>query len=229
MPRPGAQPDPTSRDPEDPPLRSRARRRAALGALRGPGRARRPPARRAALGEVEPRRFADLPALLRARRVRLRCDADQRRQQAGVQGAGPGPGRPGRRDQRRADQGPAGQQGSAGRHGPVLRVLPRRAALARSPTATSRPASACSHRKSASVSTTRPSASCAPPAPRPARSSGTTAPTSARRRSSTPTASSSTAATPAPRSASRSSTTARASGAAARPSTAPTPARAGSR
>ena len=57
---------------------------------------------------------------------------------------------------------------------------------------TSRPASACRPPRTASASTTPPSASCAPRAPRRARSSGTTASTSARPRSSTRTASSST-------------------------------------
>ena len=77
-------------------------------------------------------------------------------------------------------------------------------------------------------STTRPSASCAPRARRPARRSGPSPSTSGRRRSSTPTGSSSTRATTRPTSGWRSSPTRTACGAAGRSSTAPTPARGGS-
>ena len=80
-----------------------------------------------------------------------------------------------------------------------------------------------------SASTTPPSASCARPVRRRARSTGATTPTWARRRSSTPTASSSIPATrPAP-TVSTSSTSAPACGAAAPPSVAPRPARVTSR
>ena len=86
-----------------------------------------------------------------------------------------------------------------------------------------------SPRPTGTASTTPPSASCARRAPRPARCTGPTAPTSARPRSSTRTASSSTRATSVRRSGWRSSTTARECGAAAPPSTAPTPAPAASK
>ena len=49
-------------------------------------------------------------------------------------------------DHRRADQGPAGDQGPRRRHGAVLRVLPRGHAVPHHHRATSRPASACSRR-----------------------------------------------------------------------------------
>ena len=79
------------------------------------------------------------------------------------------------------------------------------------------------------VTTTRPSASSAPAARRRARRSGATGSTSGPRRSSTPTASSSTRATGARPNGSRSSTTPRGSGDAGPSSTAPPPAPATSR
>ena len=58
------------------------------------------------------------------------CDAHQRREPARLQDARPRPGRAGRGDHRRADQGAAGHQGSDRRHGALLRGLPRGRALA---------------------------------------------------------------------------------------------------
>ena len=78
---------------EDPPLRPRGRPGGQLAELRGAGREGRPPARRPAPDQVVPGRLADLPPLLRARRLRLRRHAHQRRQPAGLQGAGQGPRR----------------------------------------------------------------------------------------------------------------------------------------
>ena len=130
---------------------------------------------------------------------------------------------------RRADQGPAGREGPGRRHGAVLRGLPRGQAVPDHRTATSRPASACSRRgpralrRHHQVHPVRGVHHVVPGVLDRRRS------TSARRRSSTRTGSSSTAATRAPRSGWRSSTTARACGAAAPPSTAPRPARAASR
>ena len=192
------------------------------------GPADRPGARRAAQGEVGARRHADLPPLVRARRLRLRRDADQRQEPAGLQDLAQGR-QPRQADHGRADPGPPGAQGPRRRHGAVLRGVPVGDAVPHHERATSRPASESSRRRTATGSTTPPSASCAPRARRRARSSGPTASTSARRPSSAPTASSSTAATRAPTSGWRSSTTTRASGAAAPPSTAPRPARAASR
>ena len=67
------------------------------------------------------RRNADVPPLLRARGLRLGRDAHQRREPAGVQGAGAGHAR---RDHRGADQGPAAGEGPRRRHGAVLRGVP---------------------------------------------------------------------------------------------------------
>ena len=66
--------------------------RPALGGLHGRGRADGPRPRPAPQGQVRAGRHADLPALLRPRRLRLGRDADQRPQPAGLQD----PGRPAR-------------------------------------------------------------------------------------------------------------------------------------
>ena len=80
-----------------------------------------PPRGGAARGEVASRRHAQLPPLVRPRDLRLRRDADQRPQRAGLQGAG---------DRRRAE-GHGGAHPRARRpqgphrgHGPVPRGLP---------------------------------------------------------------------------------------------------------
>ena len=75
---------------QDPALQPGGLRGVAVGELPGHRRADRPRARRAAQGQVGPRRLADLPALLRARRLRLRRDADQRQEPAGLQDAAQG-------------------------------------------------------------------------------------------------------------------------------------------
>ena len=102
-----------------------------------PGRrshADRPRARRPAQDQVGAGRLADLPPLLRARRLRLRRDADQRQEPARLQDADQGR-QPGQADHGRADQGPAGREGPDRRHGAVLPGLPRGHAVPRSPRA----------------------------------------------------------------------------------------------
>ena len=79
--------------------------------------------------------------------------------------------------------------------GAVLRALPLGAAVSGQRRAGRQAANGVRARASGRASTTRPSASCAPPAPPPARPSGATASTSGRRPSSRRIASSSTAAT----------------------------------
>ena len=108
---------------QDPPLQPGGLRGVHLGELPGLGRADRPRPRRAAQDQVGPRRLADLPPLVRARRLRLGRDADQRQEPAGLQDAAQGR-QPLAADHRRADQGPAGAQGPRRRHGAVLRRLP---------------------------------------------------------------------------------------------------------
>ena len=138
-------------------------------------------------------RHADLPPLLRPRRVRLGRDAHQRPQPARLQD----PGRP------------AGPEDHASRRCRACRwsrtwsstwtaSSPSTAASSRTsiddrPDARARAAPVA--RATARATTTPPSASCAPPAPAPARRSGPSPATSGRPRSSTPTASSSTRAT----------------------------------
>ena len=68
--------------PEGEALRPRSRQEASLAGVRGRGRFEGPRARRAARGEVAPRRHAHLPPLVRPRRVRLRRDDHQRRRTA---------------------------------------------------------------------------------------------------------------------------------------------------
>ena len=199
---------------------------AALGALHGRGGPDGPRPRPAPQGQVRAGRDADLPPVVRARRVRLGRDAHQRPQPARLQD----PRRPARRqaDHGRAAAGPAGHQGPRRGHGRLLREVPERPAVPDDREAGARARAPPVRRRTGHASTTRPSASCARPARRPARRSGRSPSTSGRRRSSTPTASSSTRATTRPRSGSRSWPTRTASGAAGRSSTAPTPARAGS-
>ena len=86
-------------------------------------RADRPGARRAAQGQVGTGRHADLPPLVRARRLRLRRDADQRTNRLACKTLikDVNPEKP---SHRRADQGPAGAQGPHRRHGAVLRGVP---------------------------------------------------------------------------------------------------------
>ena len=171
-------------------------------------------------------RHAHLPPLLRPRRLRLRRHADQRPQPAGLQGPAstssaatitvePLPGLPVIKDL------VVDMDGFFAKYRSVQPFLIN-------DTPTSRARSGASRRRSGPATTTPPSASCAPPAPAPARRSGPSRATSARPPSSTPTASSSTRATRAPRSAWRSWPTRTACGAAARSSTARTPARAAS-
>ena len=83
----------------------------------------------------------------------------------------------------RADPRPAGPEGPDRRHGAVPRRLQGRAALPHQRFRASPSASACSRPRNAPASTTPRSASCAPPAPPRARSSGATRATSARPRS----------------------------------------------
>ena len=73
---------------QDPPVQPGDQRRAGVAVLRGPRAAHRPGAEPAALHQVVPRRHAELPPVLRARRVRLGRHADQRREPAGLQGVG---------------------------------------------------------------------------------------------------------------------------------------------
>ena len=212
--------------PARPALQPGARQEAALGGLPRRVGADGPRARPAAQGQGRDRRHADVPPLVRPRRVRLGRDDDQRPQPAGVQD----PRRPaGQQDLGRAAARLPRDQGPRRRHGAVLRPVPQRHAVPdgrrrrrrRSRSGSSRP-------RTGRATTTRPSASCAPPAPAHARRSGRSRRTSARPPSSTPTASSSTRATTTPTSGSRSWPTRTACGAAARSSTAPMPARAAS-
>ena len=90
--------------------------------------AHRPAAEPAALREVVSGRHADVPPVLRARGLRLGCDAHQRRQPAGVQGAD---ARSAAQETRqaadhhhRADPRAAGGEGPRRRHGAVLRRVP---------------------------------------------------------------------------------------------------------
>src|SRR5579875_454385 len=74
-------------DPEDRPVQSREPGRRRVAELPGAVPAQRPAAQPADLCQELPRRDADLPAVLRARGVRVGCDADQRGQPVGLQGA----------------------------------------------------------------------------------------------------------------------------------------------
>ena len=208
-------------------------RRRRLAELPGAVPAHRPPAQPAALRQVVSGRHADVPAVVRARRVRLGCDADQRRQPAGVQGADARPAAEeagqAADDHHRTDPRPAGGEGPRGRHGAVLRRVPGGQAVPGRSAATRRPASGSRARPTAPATTTPPSASCARAAPPAAPSTGARAAISDRPPSSTPTGSSSTAATRRPPNASTSSTRSTGSGAAVPPSTAPSRARAASR
>ena len=72
---------------EDRPVQPRGSGCGRLPELPGAVPAQRPAAQPAALRQVVPRRHADVPAVVRARRVRLGRHAHQRREPAGVQGA----------------------------------------------------------------------------------------------------------------------------------------------
>ena len=106
-------------------------------------------------------------------------------------------------DHGRAAAGPEGHQGPDRGYGAVLRQLQEGAAVLhqRQPAARGRQGAPAISRSSAPASTKPPSASCARPAPPPARPSGPATIISARRRSSPRIASSSTAATRPPPSA----------------------------
>ena len=137
----------------------------------------------------------------RARRVRVGCDAYQRRQPAGVQGPDARPVAEGRQAadrHHRADPRVARGEGPGGEHGAVLRRLPGGEAVPDHQRQCAHPGNAFRAPPTAPATTTPPNASCARAAPPAARCSGTRAATSARPRSSTPTGSSSTAATRAP-------------------------------
>ena len=125
-----------------------------------------------------------LPPLVRARRLRLRRDAHQRH----------ATGWPARRWSRTSTrpkpitvepiQGLPVLKDLIVDMEPFFEALPVGDAVPGHRPAPSRPASGCSRRRTATGSTTPPSASCAPRAPPRARSSGPTGSTSARRRSS---------------------------------------------
>ena len=195
--------------------------------------AHRPAAQPAALRQVVPRRHPDLPAVLRARRLRLRRDAHQRRQPAGVQGADARPAaeetRQATHHHHRADPRPARGEGPRGGHGAVLRRLPRGEAV---PDHQRQPADARTHPEPDRPGPLRRHHQMHPvrvlhdelPGLLDARAA-----TSVRPPSSTPTGSSSTAATRPPPSGWTSSTRSTACGGAAPRSTAPSPARAASR
>ena len=163
---------------QDPPLQPRGLRRAVVGRVHRADGADRPVAGRPPRGEVAPRRHARPPPLVRPRHLRVRRHADQRPERAGLQGPGAGRRAEGHG---RADPRPAGPEGPDRRHGPVLRGLQERPAVPGQRRAASPTRSDGSRPRSARGSTTRPSASCARPAPRRARSSGATTSTSARR------------------------------------------------
>src|SRR5262245_25786913 len=74
-------------DAEDRPLQPGESRRRGLAEFPGAVPAQRPAAQPAALREVVPGRHADVRAGVGTRRVRLRRDADQRCEPAGMQGA----------------------------------------------------------------------------------------------------------------------------------------------
>ena len=91
-------------------LQPRGRHQAALAGVRGRGATDRPGARRAARGQVAPGRHADVPPLVRPRRLRLRRHGHQRRERAGVRALIEDVGTT---ITRRADPRPAGDQGPA--------------------------------------------------------------------------------------------------------------------
>ena len=162
-----------------PPLQPGGRRRAALGGVRRRGRADRPGARPPAPGEVVPGRDAHLPSLVRPRGVRLRRDAHQRTQPAGLRVPRP------RRRHATITVEPI--RGMAIVKDLLVDMEPfwesYRRSCRTSSTTRSRPTarSVASRRPTASATRTRAAASCAPPAPRAARCSGPTRRTSARR------------------------------------------------
>ena len=160
--------------------------------------------------QVGPGRDARPAAIVRARRLRLGRDADQRRQRPGLQDPGQEP--EGRHAHGRADPRPAGDQGPDRRHEAVLRPLQVGHAVPgqRRPAADDRAAPVAGRagpvRRHDQVHPLRLLHDGLPAV------LGRPASTSARRRSSTRIASSSTRATRAPPSGSKSSTTPRASG-----------------
>ena len=84
----------------------------------------RPGARRPAQDQVGAGRLADVPPLLRPRRLRLRRHAHQRPNRLACKTLIKDLNTE-QADHRRADQGPAGREGPDRRHGAVLRRLPR--------------------------------------------------------------------------------------------------------
>ncbi len=152
----------------------------------------RPAPRRAAHGEVAPRRHARAPPLLRARHLRFGRHADQRSERPGLQGSRE---RPRSQGHGRADPRPTRPQGPDRRHGAVLRRLPVDPAVPRERRRRPRQGTSTSRRRTVTSTTTRRSASSALAAPLRARSSGATRNTSAPRRSSPRTGSSTTRAT----------------------------------
>ena len=146
--------------------------------------------------QVDPGWDAHVSPKLCPWRVRLRCDAHQRPQPARLQGADQR-GRVGSHHDR-ADARVHDHQGPGGRSRAVLRKVPLDCAVPDQRFARPAKPSVCSHPRIAPATTTAPSASCAPRAPRPARRSGRTRSSSAPPPSSTRTASSSTAAMKAP-------------------------------